>query len=59
MNRAALDDVELEYELHGDAEPVMLIHPGIFADWFVSCDPVATARGSFGTLIWQRERNME
>jgi pimeloyl-ACP methyl ester carboxylesterase len=34
MNRAALDDVELEYELHGDAEPVMLIHPGIFADWF-------------------------
>lgn len=34
MTRAALDDVELEYELHGDGEPVMLIHPGIFADWF-------------------------
>jgi pimeloyl-ACP methyl ester carboxylesterase len=34
MNRAVLDGVELEYELHGDGEPVMLIHPGIFADWF-------------------------
>jgi len=34
MNRAVLDDVELEYELHGDGEPVLLIHPGIFADWF-------------------------
>jgi pimeloyl-ACP methyl ester carboxylesterase len=33
MNRAVLDDVELEYELHGDGEAVMLIHPGIFADW--------------------------
>jgi pimeloyl-ACP methyl ester carboxylesterase len=34
MKRAALDDVELEYALHGDGEPVMLIHPGIFTDWF-------------------------
>jgi pimeloyl-ACP methyl ester carboxylesterase len=34
MNRAVLDGVELEYELHGDGEPVMLVHPGIFADWF-------------------------
>lgn len=34
MNRTVLDDVELEYELHGDGEPVLLIHPGIFADWF-------------------------
>ncbi len=34
MSRAVLDGVELEYELHGDGEPVMLIHPGIFADWF-------------------------
>jgi pimeloyl-ACP methyl ester carboxylesterase len=34
MDRAALGDVELEYELRGDGEPVLLIHPGIFADWF-------------------------
>jgi pimeloyl-ACP methyl ester carboxylesterase len=34
MDRAALGDIELEYELHGVGEPVLLIHPGIFADWF-------------------------
>jgi pimeloyl-ACP methyl ester carboxylesterase len=34
MDRAALGDIELEYELHGVGEPVLLIHPGHFADWF-------------------------
>ena len=34
MKRAALDGVELEYEVFGEGEPVLLIHPGIFADWF-------------------------
>jgi len=34
MDRAVLDDVELEYEVQGNGEPVLLIHPGIFADWF-------------------------
>ena len=34
MDRARLNGVELEYEIHGDGEPVLLIHPGIFADWF-------------------------
>jgi pimeloyl-ACP methyl ester carboxylesterase len=34
MDRAVLDDVELEYEVHGSGEPVLFIHPGIFADWF-------------------------
>jgi pimeloyl-ACP methyl ester carboxylesterase len=33
MNRAELGDIELEYELYGHGEPVVLIHPGIFADW--------------------------
>jgi hypothetical protein len=28
MNRAALGDIELEYELHGVGEPVLLIHQG-------------------------------
>ena len=35
MNRAALGDIELEYEVRGEGEPVMLIHPGHFASWFV------------------------
>ena len=34
MNRALLGAFELEYELRGDGEPVLFIHPGIFADWF-------------------------
>ena len=34
MNRAALENIELEYEIVGAAEPVVLIHPGHFADWF-------------------------
>jgi pimeloyl-ACP methyl ester carboxylesterase len=34
MDRARLNGFELEYEIHGDGEPVLLIHPGIFAGWF-------------------------
>jgi pimeloyl-ACP methyl ester carboxylesterase len=34
MNRAALDDIELEYEVRGAGEPVVLAHAGVFADWF-------------------------
>jgi pimeloyl-ACP methyl ester carboxylesterase len=33
MKRAALRDVELEYEVHGRGEPVVLVHPGTYADW--------------------------
>ena len=33
MDRAAFPDIELEYAVRGDGEPVLLIHPGIFADW--------------------------
>jgi pimeloyl-ACP methyl ester carboxylesterase len=34
MDRAALESVELEYEIRGAGEPVVLVHAGIFADWF-------------------------
>jgi len=37
MDRAALEGVELEYEFQGAGEPVVLIHPGLFADW---CTPL-------------------
>jgi pimeloyl-ACP methyl ester carboxylesterase len=33
MQRAAVDGVELEYEIHGSGEAVLLVHPGIYADW--------------------------
>jgi pimeloyl-ACP methyl ester carboxylesterase len=35
MDRATLEGIELEHEVRGGAgEPVVLIHPGHFADWF-------------------------
>lgn len=34
MKRATVADVELEYEIQGNGEPVVLIHAGVFADWF-------------------------
>jgi pimeloyl-ACP methyl ester carboxylesterase len=34
MERAAVEDVELEYEVRGTGEPVVLIHAGVCADWF-------------------------
>jgi pimeloyl-ACP methyl ester carboxylesterase len=33
LDRAQLDGVELEYEVRGEGEPVVLVHAGIFADW--------------------------
>jgi pimeloyl-ACP methyl ester carboxylesterase len=33
-NRAAFEGVELEYEVRGSGEWVVLIHAGVFADWF-------------------------
>jgi pimeloyl-ACP methyl ester carboxylesterase len=34
LERAALDGVELDYEVRGTGEPVMLVHAGVCADWF-------------------------
>ena len=34
MSRANVDGLELEYETRGNGEPVVLVHAGIFADWF-------------------------
>jgi pimeloyl-ACP methyl ester carboxylesterase len=46
MNRARLDGAELEYQVHGSGEPVVLIHPGIYADWFTPLlgQPILTTR---------------
>jgi pimeloyl-ACP methyl ester carboxylesterase len=46
MERATLEGVELEYEIRGAGEPVVLIHPGHFADWFTPllAEPALTAR---------------
>jgi pimeloyl-ACP methyl ester carboxylesterase len=34
MARAALDGIELEYEVQGAGEPVVLVHAGLVAEWF-------------------------
>jgi len=34
MDRAALDGIELEYEIRGAGEPVVLMHAGVCADFF-------------------------
>jgi pimeloyl-ACP methyl ester carboxylesterase len=46
MDRAALEGIELEYEIRGAGEPVVLIHPGHFADWFAPllAEPALTDR---------------
>jgi pimeloyl-ACP methyl ester carboxylesterase len=45
-SRAVLDGVELEYQARGAGEPVVLVHAGIFADWFEPLlqQPALTAR---------------
>jgi pimeloyl-ACP methyl ester carboxylesterase len=34
MNRVVVEGIELEYEERGAGEPVVLMHAGVFADWF-------------------------
>ena len=34
FDRAAFDGIEIEYRVHGVGEPVVLVHAGVFADWF-------------------------
>lgn len=34
MSRAKLESIELEYEVRGSGEPVILVHAGVFAHWF-------------------------
>jgi pimeloyl-ACP methyl ester carboxylesterase len=46
IDRAALDGVELEYEVRGAGEPVVLVHHGAGADWFSPLleEPALTGR---------------
>jgi pimeloyl-ACP methyl ester carboxylesterase len=34
LNRAVLDGIELEYEIRGTGDPVILVHAGVFPEWF-------------------------
>jgi pimeloyl-ACP methyl ester carboxylesterase len=54
MDRAALEDVELEYEVRGAGEPVVLIHPGHFADWFTLLLDEPVLRDHYRVLWYHR-----
>lgn len=46
MKRAALNGVELEYEINGVGEPIVLVHHGAGVDWFdpLLKEPALTSR---------------
>lgn len=46
MNRAILDGIELEYEVRGTGEPVILVHAGVLPQWFKPLlnEPALTSR---------------
>jgi hypothetical protein len=46
MDRATIDGVKLEYEIRGTREQVVLVHAGVFADWFKPLleEPALTGR---------------
>ncbi|PZS03136.1 MAG: alpha/beta hydrolase [Pseudonocardiales bacterium] len=35
MQRVSLGDVEIEYSERGGGEPIVLVHAGVFGDWFL------------------------
>lgn len=54
MQRAKVDGVELEYQLIGSGEPVVLVHAGVFADWFEPLLKEPALTGKFRVLSYHR-----
>jgi 3-oxoadipate enol-lactonase len=56
MRRAVLDRVALDYEFWGPAagEPVVLVHAGIFADWFKPLRDEPALTGKYRVLSYHR-----
>jgi pimeloyl-ACP methyl ester carboxylesterase len=56
MSRAILDGVSLDYEFWGHAtgEPVVLVHAGIFADWFKPLRDEPALTGKYRVLSYHR-----
>lgn len=54
MERAKIDGVELEYQLIGSGEPVVLVHAGVFADWFEPLLKEQALTGNFRVLSYHR-----
>ena len=54
MQRVDVDGVELEYEIRGTGEPVVLIHAGLLADWFAPLVGQPALARSFQTVTYHR-----
>lgn len=54
MDRAAFEGIELEYAMEGAGEPVVLMHPGHFADWFMPLMKEPTLTDGYRLLAYHR-----
>jgi pimeloyl-ACP methyl ester carboxylesterase len=54
MERTRLDNVEIEYETRGHGEPVLFVHPGIFADWFTPLFDQPALAGRYAVVHYHR-----
>jgi pimeloyl-ACP methyl ester carboxylesterase len=54
MSRARLDGVELEYEVRGVGEPVVLVHAGVFAGWYKPLLDEPALAGQYRVLTYHR-----
>jgi pimeloyl-ACP methyl ester carboxylesterase len=54
MSRAHLDGIELEYEVRGVGEPVVLVHAGVFAGWYKPLLDEPSLAGRYRVLTYHR-----
>jgi pimeloyl-ACP methyl ester carboxylesterase len=54
FSRAAVDGVELEYQTRGAGEAVVLVHAGIFADWFAPLLEEAALTSRYRVVSYHR-----
>lgn len=52
--RASLEGIELEYRTVGVGQPVVLVHAGVFADWFEPLLEEPSLSGGFCFLVYHR-----
>jgi pimeloyl-ACP methyl ester carboxylesterase len=54
VERAPIDGIELEYEVRGTGEPIVLIHAGVCADFFVPLVQEPALSGNFTLVRYHR-----
>jgi pimeloyl-ACP methyl ester carboxylesterase len=54
MSRASLEGIELEYEVRGGGEPVVLVHAGVFASWFRPFTSEPALAGRYRVVSYHR-----